>query len=69
MNLAAVTALARQVRFGAVLIALVTGVFYWPAWTVGRLLFCIVWAAGAIWEGLIAGIRPENGNDGPDSRE
>lgn len=53
----------------AMLIVLVTGVFYWPAWAAGRLLFCIVWAAGSIAEGFTDGRRPERRRDGPDNRE
>ena len=54
----------------AVLIVLVTGVFYWPAWVAGRLLFCIVWAGGAIAEGFTDGARRnERRRDGPDNRE
>lgn len=52
------------------LIVLVTGVFYWPAWVAGRLLFCIVWAGGAIAEGFTDGARRnERRRDGPDNRE
>jgi len=54
----------------AVLIVLVTGVFYWPAWAAGRLLFCIVWAGNAIAEGFTDGYPPRGRRrDGPDQRE
>jgi hypothetical protein len=55
----------------ATLIALVTGVFYWPAWVAGRLLFCIVWAGMSIAEGFTDGYprRQERRRDGPEPEE
>lgn len=50
-----ITARARQARLGAVLLWLVTGVFYAPGWLAGKLWFCVAWAGCAIAEGFTAG--------------
>ena len=62
MNPAAITGRARQAKAGAVLLWLVTGVFYVPGWLAGQVWFCIAWAGCAIAEGFTAGAhRPAPG--------
>jgi len=55
IDVAAVTARARRVRFSAVLVAVLTGVFYVPGWLAGKLWFCIAWAGCAVAEGFTDG--------------
>ena len=65
MNPAAISARARQVKVSAVLLWLVTGVFYLPGWIAGQVWFCIAWAGYAIADGFTAGAhRPRH--DGED---
>ena len=66
MKTAAYTARARQAKAGAVLLWLVTGVFYLPGWLAGRVWFCIAWAGYAIADGFTAGAhRPPDGPPPP----
>jgi hypothetical protein len=55
MNTEVISERARQARPAAVLVWLLSGVFYVPGWAAGKLWFCVAWAGCAIAEGFIAG--------------
>ncbi len=50
-----ITAQARQVRLGHVLLTLLAGFFYVIGWTVGRLFLGVVWCGVAVRTGWKAG--------------